>query len=144
MVSLLERGHAASRTLSGLIDALENSDVIVHIEEQWLLDGARLGETQFVAAAGGQRYLRIHLDPRIHDEAAIAMLGHELQHAWEIADARWVVDEETLAQLYVRIGYASHGAPHSRGVDTIQAHDTAREILKELRASGERRLSSTD
>src|SRR5262245_58486567 len=91
MVALLERGYSASCTLSTLIDALERSDVIVHIAEQWLLDAGRLGETQLVATAGGQRYLRIHIDPRLRDEAAIAMLGHELQHAREIADARWVV-----------------------------------------------------
>lgn len=65
MVWLLERGYAAPHTLAALIDALERSDVIVHIEERWLLDRGRLGQTQLVAAAGGQRYLRIHLDPRI-------------------------------------------------------------------------------
>lgn len=147
MESLLERGYAVSRTLSTLIDALERSDVIVHIEGQLLLGGGRLGETQFVAMAGGQRYLRIHLDPRIHDDVAIAMLGHELWHAWEIADARWVVDQETLAQLYMRIGYESHGVEYNshrasrpHAVDTIQAHEAAREVLKELRAG----LRSTD
>lgn len=72
------------------------------------------------------------------------MLGHELQHAWEIAQARWVVDQTTLAELYLHIGYESHAVLRSHGVDTIQAHDTAREVLIELRASGERRSSSTN
>ena len=142
--SLLNRGYVASPTLAVLVNALERSDVIVHIEEHWLLDRGRAGETQLVAVAGGHRYLRIHLDPRIPDEAAIALLAHELQHAVEIADATWVVDQTTLAQLYMCIGFESRASGPSRGVDTIRAHETARHVLSEVRASSVRRLSSSD
>lgn len=34
----------------------------------------------------------------------VAILGHELQHAAEIAAAPWVHDAGTLARLYRRIG----------------------------------------
>ena len=91
-------------SLAILVDALEHTDIIVHVTECWLVDGAYSGDTQFVGTAGGQRYLRIRLDVRLHDEAAIAMLGHELQHAWEIATHPWVSDQMTLAELYERIG----------------------------------------
>lgn len=144
VVSLLQRGYAVSPTPAILVDALERTNVIVHIEERWLFDGGPGGETQFVTTAGGQRYLRIHLDPSIHDEAAIALLGHELQHALEIAEARWVVDHETLVRLYTCIGYESRGRPHTRGVDTARANETGRHVLTELRAFGARRSSSTD
>jgi hypothetical protein len=33
MVSLLDRGYVDSPTLAALVDALERSDIIVHIEE---------------------------------------------------------------------------------------------------------------
>ena len=144
VVSLLDRGYAASSTLAALVDALERSDVIVHIEEHWRLDRGRDGETQLVAVAGGHRYLRIHLDPRISDQAAIALLAHELQHAVEIADARWVVDQKTLAQLYMCIGFESRARGTSLGVDTIRAHETARHVLGELKASSVRWLSPSD
>jgi hypothetical protein len=140
---LLERGYAASHTLAMLVDALEDTDIIVHVTECWFFDGAQAGDTQFVATAGGQRYLRIRLDMRMHDEAAIAMLGHELQHAWEIAAHPWVVDQETLAQLYAQIGYERQRALRSHAVETAAARDTARDVLKELKA-GQRLLSSTD
>ena len=142
--SLLHRGYATSPTLAALVDALERSDVIVHIEERWLLDRGRDGETRLVAVAAGHRYLRIYLDPRIPDQAAMALLAHELQHAVEIADATWVVDQTTLAQLYMCIGFESRTGGASRGVDTIQAHETARHVLSELKASSVRRLSSSD
>jgi hypothetical protein len=144
MVSLLERGRAASATLAGLVAALERSDVIVHIEESWLLGLGHVGATNFVTAAAGHRYLRIRLDPRVHDEAAIAMLGHELQHASEIAGAGWVVDQETLVRLYASIGHPSAAAHDLYAVDTATARNTERVVLKELRAFDARRLSSTD
>jgi hypothetical protein len=143
ITALLERGYAASPTLAVLVDALENTDIIVHVTECWSLDGAHAGDTQFVATAGGQRYLRIRLDVRLHDEAAIAMLGHELQHAWEIAAHPWVADQKTLGQLYAQIGYESQRALRSHAVETAAARDTARGVLKELKV-GRRLLSSTD
>jgi hypothetical protein len=98
-----------------------------------------------VTVAGGHRYLRIHVDPGIPDQAAIALLAHELQHAMEIADARWVVDQRALAQLYMCIGFESRARGASRGVDTVRAHDTAHLVLNEVRvASSVRRLSSSD
>jgi len=143
ITALLERGYAVSPTLAILVDALEHTDIIVHVTECWLVDGAYSGDTQFVATAGGQRYLRIRLDVRLHDEAAIAMLGHELQHAWEIAAHPWVSDQKTLHQLYVQIGYESQRALRSHAVETTAARDTARDVLQELKA-GRRLLSSTD
>jgi len=143
ITALLERGYAVSPTLAVLVDALEHTDIIVHVTECWLDDGAYSGDTQFVATAGGQRYLGIRLDVRLHDEAAIAMLGHELQHAWEIASHPWVSDQMTLAELYARIGYENQRTLRSHAVETTAARDTARHVLSELKAE-RRLLSSTD
>ena len=143
ITALLERGYAVSPTLAILVDALEHTDIIVHVTECWLVDGAYSGDTQLVATAGRQRYLRIRLDVRLRDEAAIAMLGHELQHAWEIAAHPWVSDQKTLHQLYVQIGYESQRALRSHAVETTAARDTARDVLNELK-TGRRLLSSTD
>jgi hypothetical protein len=68
----------------------------------------------------------------------------ELQHAAEIADARCVVNQKTLAQLYMCIGFESRAVGVSRGVDTIRAHETARHVLSEVRASGVPRSGSSD
>jgi hypothetical protein len=142
LTALLVRGYAVSPTLAVLVDALEHSDIIVHVVECWLLDAGHVGDTQFVATAGRQRYLRIRLDVRLHDEAAIAMLAHELQHAWEIAAHPWVSDQNTLGQLYAQIGFESQRALKSHAVETSAARDTAREVLKEIKAH--ERLSSTN
>jgi hypothetical protein len=143
MHTLLARGYGSSRTFAALVDALERSDVIVHIDERRLPEGGPVGETQCVAAAGGQRYLRINLDVRLREDMAVAILGHELQHAREIAEARWVVDQETLAALYCEIGHPSRHPTQSRAVDSIPARDVARRVLNELRLRVARASGST-
>ena len=92
------------------------------------------GDTQFVAAAGAQRYVRIYLDARLPDDQAVAILGHELQHASEIAEHSWVVDQETLGMLYARIGYESQRALRSHGVDTAARATRRVMVLRELKA----------
>lgn len=144
IASLLARGRVASPTLAVLVDALERSDLIVHIEEWWWPQKGTIGETRFITRAGGQRYLRISLDGRVRDEAGVALLGHELHHAWEIAQAPWVIDQETLFGLYGQIGHRSHVRAGTAGVDTKAARDAAQHVRAELRAYGAGRLSPAD
>ena len=143
VVALLARGYSSSQTLALLVDALERSDIIVHIEEQVQRDGPA-GRTQFVAVAGAQRYLRIYLDARWPDDLAVGVLGHELQHAFEIARVPWVVDQETLALLYARIGYETDGRLDVRHMDSIPAQKAGVQVLKELRGIALRESDATD
>lgn len=90
------------------------------------------GATRFVTRAGGQRYLRITLDVLVWGDAAIALLAHELQHAWEIAQAPWVIDQATLGQLYRRIGHAGCVGTTCLRYDTAAARDASRTVSLEL------------
>jgi hypothetical protein len=136
MASLLARGYVASPTLARLIDALNHSDVIVHVEERRWTHARTVGETRLVVRAGGQRYLRVSIDMRLSDERAIALLGHELQHAWEIAQAPGVVDQETLVRLYARIGHVAHRGARAAEADTRAAVRAADAVRAQLRAAG--------
>jgi hypothetical protein len=140
MASLVERGYAGSPTLARLVDALNNSDVIVHVEERRWVHAHTIGETRLVAHAGGQRYLRISIDMRLSDERAIALLGHELQHAWEIAQARWVVDPATMVRLYMQIGHVTTRGARTAEADTPAAVGAAAVVRAELRADDRVRL----
>ena len=62
---------------------------------------------------------------------AIALIGHELQHALEIADATEVRDTTSLVRLYERIGHMSIG---EHAYDTEAARDTGRVVRRELAA----------
>ena len=128
--SLLRTGFELSPTFAALLGRLEHSDVIVSIEERPRLPDALEGRLLLQAPAHGFRYLRIQITLRGSPNESVAILGHELRHAVEVAEASTVVDDQGLAALYRRIGVA-----HGRSVfDTREAQEIGRRVLRELTA----------
>jgi hypothetical protein len=83
-----------------------------------------------VPGAQNQRYVRVQIGARGAAEDLIALLGHELQHAVEVADALQVRNENDLATLYQHIGI--RGGLHT--YDTAAAQDMGRMVRRELRS----------
>lgn len=127
-LSTLERGARRSYTFARLLDTLERSDVIVYVETLATMPNSLAGRMLFAGSAHGQRYVRIQIAPAPDDDMA-AVLGHELQHAIEIAEAPEVHDDTAMAALYKRIGQSSGDAWH---FDTIAARETGRTVKGEL------------
>lgn len=126
----LRHGSVASATFRELLGALERSDIVVHIERGQPGTGTT-GSTRFVTTAGGTRYVRITLDVADASGASVALLGHELRHAVEIAEAPWVVDQATCRELYVEIGHRSCRRP-GWCFETAAAVAAGRQVLSEL------------
>lgn len=129
--ALLERGLARSPTFRRLYELLGESDLIVHLErgaQPWL--GA--GFNQFVAEVAERRFLRITLNVAQIDDDAVALLGHELQHAVELASEPDVADLAAYERLYRRIGYRSC-TRELRCFDTAAAVAAGRAVRMELR-----------
>lgn len=129
--SLLARGFRRSNTFASLIARLQESDVIVYVEHLPRLPGGLQGRMMMLPRAHAFRYVRIQITMQGTLEDSIALLGHELQHAIEVADSPDVGDQDTLSQLYQRIGM--RGGPHV--YDTIAAQEVGRAVLKELLAA---------
>jgi hypothetical protein len=93
-----------SALVRGLVAEIESSNVIVHIQFAWELPGGIGGMTRFVTSRGGYRYVRIVLSNRLKGNDRVAILGHELQHAVEIAlsDAN---DRDGIKRLLEATGY---------------------------------------
>lgn len=125
---LLKRGFNHSATFAQLMARLEQSDVIVYVEEVARLPGALEGRMMMLPIAHGQRYVRIQIALRGAPDDSVALLGHELQHAIEVAQASGVSDQTQLAALYQRIG--TRGGPQV--YDTIAAQEIGRVIRREL------------
>jgi hypothetical protein len=68
-------------------------------------------------------------------------LGHELQHAVEIADAREVTDNDTVAKLYRRIGHELEPCQGRRRFDTAAAREIGDRVLLELKSADRRPVS---
>jgi hypothetical protein len=127
--SLLKRGFTRSPTFARLMARLEQSDVIVYVEEA-SLPSTLDGRIMMLPVSHGRRYVRIQLALRGAPDEAIAVLGHELQHAIEVAQDAGVIDPKTFAALYRRIG--TRGGPEI--YDTLAAQDVGRTVRRELLA----------
>lgn len=115
---LLRDGADRSATFSRLLDALESSNVIVYVETG-VLD--RPGKLVFVTAGPDCRFLRISIKVPGRDADLIAWLGHELQHAVEIAAAPEVRDQTGVMDLYRRIGFADRSTAESKRAQDVWA-----------------------
>lgn len=97
---------ATSPTVTRMVERLQDTDLIVVIEAAPLEKVTR-GQVRIVAAVAGVRYLRIRLTIPLLPTIATSVLGHELQHALEIAAMPEVCDEVSLWYAYRRIGFAT-------------------------------------
>jgi hypothetical protein len=119
-------GSAAIRRMVAILDA---SDVIVYFELQPALPLTLRAGVSFAGAGGRFRYLRVALNPGNTRGETLAMIGHELQHAVEIAAAPEVRSTAALRRFYKRIGMAGGTA---ETWDTQAAREMGRRVTREI------------
>ena len=127
--AMFARGRERSPTFRRLLARLGDSNLIVHVwrNQRPHPDAAF---TQFIVESGGYRFVRITINVAGVSDGAVALLGHELQHAVEIADDPAVRDEASYTGLYRTIGYPS--CMRKRCYDTENAVDAGRRVLREM------------
>jgi hypothetical protein len=82
-----------------------------------------------MSATPACRFVRVRFDLHLSDPRAIAMIGHELRHAIEIANHPEVVDNRSLSAMYKRYGkQVTDGEMY----DSVEAVAVGRTILEEL------------
>ena len=129
---LLEAAMAVSPTIVRMVTDLQSSDLIVGIETEVLKKKGLKGDTRVTSAAPAVRHVRIRVGIPDNQSSLIAVLGHELQHAVEIAGAPDVRDAATQRAHYLRIGYE----PVGRGYyETEAALETGRQVSSEVSAT---------
>jgi hypothetical protein len=99
--ALLREGRQLSETYAALVDALEQSDLIVYVHAGGAPGTSHL---RFACATPRARLIRITLNGIDAEAIRISALAHELRHAVEVADAPEVRDDETLRAFYERRG----------------------------------------
>jgi hypothetical protein len=127
--ALIVQGARQSPLFRTLIDRLNRSTVIVYVQSR-LLSGNLSGRLTFAGSGQPWRYLRIEIECRQTMVDQIAALGHELQHAAEIADAATAVDESSIRALYGTIGFATDSS--QRRFETNAARDAGHRVRREL------------
>jgi hypothetical protein len=102
---LLRSGLQRSPTFRAIVDRLEASDLIVEVQCGRLKSTLLAGSTVLLTAQPSVRYVLVEFACPRSEPSALAILGHELRHALEIASAPWVADELSLEKLYTQIGF---------------------------------------
>jgi hypothetical protein len=128
---LLHEGIRGSETFRRMVDRIKHSDVIVYLD---CGGGTRSadGRLTFISAAGGRRYVHIRVARLAAADVQIALIGHELRHAVEIADAPTVVDGETMAREYERIGFLNARQVVGASYDSDAAVAAGYQVLRDL------------
>jgi hypothetical protein len=133
LLAAVHDGIHLSPTLQHIVGRLETSDVIVYLMFNRPAAAARpTAHISLLATSAGRRYLRVTIDRSSTGCERIALLGHELHHALEIAESPSVTDEAGLAALYRRIGFRSVN-DHTDCFDSVGAILAGQLIARELR-----------
>lgn len=130
-----EHGRASSPAFRVLLGMFDPARVVVHVVSGEVPVFGTTGATRLVGAAGGWRYLRITLDPNLPLDERTAVLGHELQHAREIAGTS-AATQRQVRQLYERIGRPVNGATDA--FETTDAVDAGARVWRDLRTAAAR------
>jgi hypothetical protein len=89
---------------------------------------SRGGSLRFLARSATDRFLRICLNRVFHSKTLVALLGHELQHAVEVADADGIDSVADFRELYRRLGETTG----SDQFDTLAARQVGYIVRNEL------------
>jgi hypothetical protein len=143
VLDLLRQGEQQSATFRWLMVELAATDAIVYVEPGICAFGHLAACLPHpIVVVGSARYLRVTFDP--HRRSAIenlALIGHELQHALEIASTQGVRTPDAVAQLFGRIGF-SPSCP--AGVPDCYETDAARVIGIRIERELEHRLGESN
>jgi hypothetical protein len=131
---LLTEGVHTSATLRSLVDRLNDSDVVVYVRCDPMPPVGVAGRLTFLASGGGLRYVIVRVSYLASRAQQLAILGHELQHAVEIAQTPEIVDAESLAREYAgTVGYATFSLPGaSETYDSHAAIEVGSRVLREM------------
>jgi hypothetical protein len=104
ILAFIETGIARSATFRQLVDALNQTNVIVYVERKLRHDelGGYLDHN--ITSSGGFRYIRIRIEVAGREIRLISVLAHELQHAIEVAGSPDAGDAVTVGKLFERLG----------------------------------------
>ena len=135
ILSGIAERYARSPTFRGLVDDLERSDLILHIEYGTCTCQLAQACMVFVSASVAIRYVRSFVDLRQTQSHLIQQIGHELFHASEIAAAPEVRSAASLVRFHMGLG-ASSCRPR-RCLETEASQKTELAVRAELFADDE-------
>jgi hypothetical protein len=132
---LISDGLLRSPTIRRLAETIEASDLIVYVDLRRGMASHVVGAMRYVASTTTHRVVRVNLNADYPWPTLLAYLGHELQHACELAAASSVNSSDRLRAHYRLVGIRVDRDAY----DTREAQAITRRVQSELRARRPRR-----
>jgi len=133
----LQEGYSRSATFRALVDQLEGTSTIVYVERGICAFGHfKACLPHAITVVGDTRFLRILVEEGREGAPELALIGHELQHALEIAREPNIRSAEDITRLFGRIGRSTHcprGTPDCYETSAARAAGDA--VLREILGS---------
>jgi hypothetical protein len=129
---LIQQAGERSPTFRRLVETIDASDSYVYVDEGECRDSDQRGCLVNVTVGGPYRFMFVHVARRTADWDLMGSIGHELQHAIEVIDNRFVTSLKTMRSLYGRIGKQNSQDPHS--YETTAAIAAGNAVRDEVRA----------
>lgn len=129
---LLSDAIGRSPTIARLVQRLQAQKIFVLLETR-VDPSVPTAETSLLAATEAGRYLYVVLNPQLSRNRRMELLGHELQHAVEIAQAESVRDGRSLREYYAVHGRAlTSSGNRTQSYETDAAQTIERQVRREL------------
>ncbi|MCX6551104.1 MAG: hypothetical protein NTY02_08875 [Acidobacteria bacterium] len=131
--ALMADAQQKSQTIRDLVATLEASDVIAYVRPASRQVGEVESDLRFLASSKVQRFVLIKIGSDRSADRQVELLGHELRHAVEVAQAKWVKDGRDFGRFYVMIGSSAYDNGHP--YETADAHKAELAVHRDLRAA---------
>jgi hypothetical protein len=130
-ISAIADAQQRSATVRALTSTLEASDLVAYVNITTLAKGSVESGLSYVGASAAQRFVLITISEGAAADRQIELLGHELQHATDVAKAAWVTDDNHVQTLMTTVGWRD--GSRARGYETTAAVSAEHHVHQELR-----------
>ena len=131
--ALMANAQQKSATVRELIDTLEASNLVAYVYVTPLTKDSAESGLRFLGSSKVQRFVLITISDDSTADRRIELLGHELQHAVEVASREWVSDDADYQRLISMVGWRD--STRARGYETTAANRTESRVRRDVRAA---------
>jgi hypothetical protein len=134
---LMADAQQKSATVRELFTKLEASNLVTYVRIVPVEDGTPESGLSFVGSSKVRRYVLVSISGSATADRQIELLGHELQHAVEVAGLPWVQNDGQFQDMMRIMGWRDASA--ARGYETAAANLTENRIRREVHPTGNSR-----
>jgi hypothetical protein len=132
--ALVADAQQKSATVRDLLNSLETSNLVAYVYVTPLAKNTPESGLNFLGSSKAQRFVLIRIADDSNAGRRVELLGHELQHAVEVASRTWVRDDIDFQRLISSVGWRDD--TRARGYETTAATVAESRVRRDVRSAG--------